>query len=209
MTKIFKNKISVLFVFPLIILLSIGCQKINEQAPFFDGFYLNYSEVFGDPNNSEDIIWTRVIEYRFKKLEDGNFHISQEVSTHEGKILEKKVEPTTFPMVGDDLSIDNKGIVLKGGDLINFINEHPSYLWLPFDKRKKGTAVIENILKVQKRMRWEDWDVLLVKGILGNHFYYEMKTGILVGTENLNGKLRMKLVDSNQEKLKGLIHKKP
>ncbi len=206
--KFFKEYLFIIFVFLFISLLILGCQKRNEEALFFDGLYLKYQEVFGNPETPERTIWTRDIEYRFKELENGNYHISQKVNTKRGKRLNKKIEPTSYPQVGEDLTIDKKGIVLKGGDgFMNFINEFPSYLWLPSDKRKKGAVVIEAIREVEDKTRWEGREVWPAKGMIGDVHYYDVNTGVLVGVESLNGNLKMKLVDTNHETLKTSLFK--
>lgn len=207
-TKSFNRKMVIVFVFLSISLLFLGCQKKNEQAPFFDELYLEYYEVFGKPQNSEDPIWTREIEYRFKKLGNGSFHISQKVNTQRGEKLEKTVEPTPYPQVGEDLTIDQKGIVLKDGDnFMNFINGYPAYLWLPPDKRKKGVEIIKGVRIVGDKTESEGREVMSVNGLLGDIHYYDVETGILVGVENLNGKLKMILVDTNHETLKTFLTK--
>jgi hypothetical protein len=182
-----------------------GCTKYKEEPPFFDGLYLKYYEVFSKSEKPEDIIWTREIEYRFEKLKNGDFHISQMVNTQRGKRLDKKLDPPPYPQVGDDLTIDKNGIVLKGGDNFNFPEGYPSYLWLPSDKREKGAEMIKMIWKVEEKRKWEGIEVLPVKGMLGNIRYYDVATGILVGTENINGKLKMILVDTNHAGLKAVL----
>ena len=121
--------------------------------------------------------------------------------------MDKKLPIPPYPQVGDDLTIDERGIVLRGGDQMNFAVGYPSYLWLPHDKRKKGAEVIEVIRKVEEKTRWEGWEVQPVKGMLGDMHYYDANTGILVGVENLKGKLKMTLVDTNLETLKVALTK--
>ncbi len=193
--------ISIPFIF-------LHCTKYKEEAPFFDGLYLKYYEVFAKSQNPEDIIWTRDIVYRFKQTEDGNFHISQKVHTQKGKRWKLELELIPYPQVGDDLTIDKKGIVLKGGDgFMNFINGYPSSLWLPSDKRKEGDEVIEAIRKVEEKTRWKGWEVLPVKGMLGDRRYYDVNTGILVGVEYIKG-LKTALIDTNLKVLKATLPKR-
>ncbi len=208
-TKSFNRKTVIVFAFFSISLLVLGCQKKNEQAPFFDGLYLRYYEVFAKSQSPENIIWTRKIEYRFKQLEDGSFHVSQEINTKRGKKLKKDIEPTLYPQAGEDLTIDKKGIVLKGGDgFINFIEGFPSSLWLPFDKRKEGTEVIDKVRKVGEKITWDGREAWPVKGIIGDIHYYDVNTGFLIGVENISGKLKMTLVDTNLEALKATLSEK-
>lgn len=183
----------------------LHCTRYKEPAPFFDGLYLKYHEVFGKSENPEDIIWTRDIEYRFRQLEGSNFHISQVVDTKRDKNLDVKIEPTPYPQVGADLTIDQQGNVLKGGNNFYFVNGYPVYLWLPPDKRKVGTEVITAIRKVEEKTKWKGRDVWPVKGMLGDTYYYDLNTGFLIGAENLKGKLKMTLTDTNFEKMKSIL----
>ena len=186
-------------------LLFLNCTKYEEEAPFFDGLYLKYYEVFSNSEESKDIIWTREIEYRFKQLESENFNISQIVNTKRGKRLDKKLETPSFPQVGNDLIIDGKGIVLKSEVNFNFPEGMLSYLWLPSDKRKEGPEMIKMIRKVEERTRWEGLEVWPVKGILGDMHYYDADTGYLVGSENISGKLKMRIIDTNYAELKAIL----
>ena len=183
-----------------------GCHKNSKPAPFFDGLYLKYHEVFGK-QESGDIIWIREIEYRFLEMEDGSFYVSQTVNTQRGNKLDKKIEPFPYPQAGDDLTVDQRGIVMKGGDSFNFPEGLLSYLWLPPDKRKKGAEMIQVIKTVEEKMEWEGFDVLAVKGLAGDVHYYDVNTGLLVGMENFSGKLKMVLTDTNHTELKAALTK--
>jgi hypothetical protein len=204
--KGFKKAMS-LFLIVFFSLFFIHCTKYNEPVPFFDGLFLKYHEIFGNSKNTEKIIWIRDIEYRFKELENGNFRIIQKVETQRGKVLDKRIEPVPYPIVGEDLTIDNKGIILKGGDNFNFPNGYPSYLWLPPDKREEGAEIMKVVWKVEKQMKWKSWNVLLVIGMLKDKRFYDTNTGFLMGTENISGKLKMILVDTNMNTLKTILSK--
>lgn len=182
-------------------LVLLQCTKVTEQAPFFDGLYLKYHETFGDSEKPDGLIWSREIEYKFKKTKKGDFQIYQVVTTQRIKKLNKKIEPVPYPLIGDDLTIDQKGKVLKGGNNLDFVNDYTSSLWLPFDKRKIGAEVIEKISKVGQEIKWAGQDVWPVKGLLGDVHYYDLKTGFLVGAENFKGKLKMVLIDTNLNEL--------
>ena len=141
MTAIKEKGRLLLAIFLIFIVLS--CTKQKEEGPFYDGLYLKYNETFSKSEKPEDTIWEREIIYRFKHVESGEFHIAEIVTSKMGKWLDNKIETIPFPEVGDDLTINNQGTVLKGGNSFNFMNEYPSYLWLPADKRKKGVEIIK------------------------------------------------------------------
>ncbi|MEN8263007.1 MAG: hypothetical protein ABFR82_06050 [Nitrospirota bacterium] len=163
---------------------------------------MKYIEIYSKSEMPEDIIWEREIVYGFKQLGVEGFHITQTVNTRMGKRLDGKIKPLPYPQVGDDLTIDKKGIVLKDGDNFNFPEGHPSYLWLPADKRKMNDEPIKAIRKVGAIKKWEGLEVFPVHGLLGDMYYYDVHTGILVGAENINGKLKMLLIDTNYAGLK-------
>jgi len=187
---------------------TLGCQQSNEPAPFFDGFYLKYGEVLAKSPKPEDVIWTREICYIFEKLEDGNFHVKQEVHTRRGERLQQGLEPIPYPQVGDDLTIDKSGIVLKGGDGMNFIDGYPSYLWLPPNKRKKGADLfkVKVAWRVEEKKKWEKWEVWPVRMLTQDDMrYYDVNTGFLVGEEHMGGKWKTTLQDTNLDVLKAAI----
>lgn len=192
----------ILFIILFFNLLVLGCQERSESAPFFDGLHLKYYEVFGNTQNPEEVFWTRDIDYRFKHLEDGNYHVSQKVITQREKKLRENIEPTPYPQVGKDLTLDRKGIVLKGGDTVNFIKGYPSYLWLPLNKRKKGAEILEGIREIEGKIEWEKREVWSAKGVSGDKYYYDVETGILIGSEFLPDKIKMILTDTNLSALK-------
>ena len=185
----------------------LQCTKHEAEPPFFDGLYLKYHEVFGNEQEYEHIRWTRDIVYRFKQAEDGNFHISQRIDTQKGKGWKLKIEPMPYPEAGEDLTVDKKGIVLRGGDNFNFPNGYPSYLWLPSSKRRNGAVVIEIIRRVGEKTIWKGCEVWPVTGALGDTHYYDVNTGILVGAESIRGRLKLTLVDTNLEALKEVLPK--
>jgi len=187
------------------VVMLLSCVRQEDPVPFSDGLYLKYHEVFSNSERPDDVFWTRDIEYKFKKLDDGTFHVLQEVSTQKGKRIDGKLEPVPYPDVGDDLTIDKKGTVLKGGNNFNFMDGYLSYLWLPHDKRQKGDMVINVIRKAEEKRKWGQWVAVPVKGLIGDMLYYDADTGFLVGLENVQGKLRMSLVATNHKRLKGTL----
>jgi hypothetical protein len=204
------KKAVIVFVFIILAgcLSTIGCQQSSEPAPFFGGFYLTYGEVLAKSPKPEDVIWTREIRYAFEKLEDGSFYVKQEVRTRRGEGLKQGLEPIPYPQVGDDLTIDKFGIVLKGGDGMNFIDGYLSYLWLPPDKRKKGADLfkVKIMWRVEGKMSWEGWEVWPVRMLTQDDIrYYDVNTGFLVGEEHMGGKWKMTLQDTNLEVLKDAI----
>lgn len=187
---------------------TLACQQSDEPAPFFDGLYLKYGEVLAKSPKPEDVIWNREIRYIFEKLEDGNFHVTQEVHTRRGKRLEQELEPIPYPQVGDDLTIDKSGVVLKGGDGMNFIEGYLSYLWLPPDKRKKGADLfkVKVAWRVEEKKQWESCEVWSVRTLTQDDIrYYDVNTGFLVGEEHMGGRWKMILQDTNLDVLKAAI----
>jgi hypothetical protein len=189
----------------------LGCQQSSEPAPFFDGLYLTYGEVLAKSPKPEDVIWTREIRYTFNKIEDGNFYVKQEVHTRRGKRLKQELEPTSYPQVGNDLFIDKFGIVLKGGDGMNFVDGYLSYLWLPPDKRKKRADLfkLKVAWRVEEKKKWEGWEVWPVRMLTQDDMrYYDVNTGFLVGEEHMGGRWETTLLDTNIDVLKAAIASK-
>jgi len=199
----FRNASIIIPIFLLLFL--TGCVKENDEAPFFDGFYLKYTEVFGASKKTENNFWTREITYKFTKDNDGNFQISENVQTQRGQRLDKDISPTPYPKVNGNILLNKNGIVIGGGDSRYFINGQPSYLWLPPEKRDRGAKLMDGLAEVRDITQWKKWEVLRVDGLLGDITYYDVNTGILIGNEQLNGKVTMVLEDSNLSALKSRL----
>jgi hypothetical protein len=186
-----------------------GCQQRNQVAPFFDGMYLSYEEISGKSSKPKDILWIREIHYRFQQRENGTFKIFQKIHTERGQGLNEDTALVAYPEVGDELMVDGQGTVLQGGDGINFIDGYPLYLWLPPKYRKEGAEVIPIARKVKDKTEWKGWEVWPV--VFGDMsikaLYYDNETGILAGAESLNGKIKMKLKDTNLKELKATVSK--
>jgi len=195
-----KDFITILIGLSVVVVLGHGCRRAIEPAPFFDGLSLTYIEIFENSPKPEDRISTREIRYEFHQIQEGAFKVTEEVQTRRGP-AHPKVE-LIAPEVGQDLTIDSDGIVLRGGDGMNFINGFPSYIWLHPKYRRNGKTVIPIIRNVRDQLSWEGWQVwAVVFGDMDFPLYYDIKTGFLVGREAANGKLRMRLKATN---LKGL-----
>jgi len=206
-----STKILALCLCTSLFLIFLSCSKNKEPAPFFDGLFLTYQEVFGSSEKGEDIFWTRKITYHFKQMKDNTFKISEDVKTQRGKRLKKGIKPVPYPGIGTDVIVDERGIVVKGAASVNFFIEgYPSYLWLPYAKRKTGEVIIKVVSKVGKRTRWRGWEVWPVSfGDSKLHVdYYDADTGILVGKQTNEGKVFTMLVDTNLKELKAALHKR-
>jgi hypothetical protein len=190
-----------------IILLASGCNKQKEPAPFFDGLYFKYYEEFFSSDTQKDTVWTREILYRFKQVDNGNYHVTQEVNTRRSKKMHEELEPVQYPKVGKDLIIDKNGVVIKGGNNFNFANGLLSYLWLPPEKRNEHTDEKGIPQEVEEKRTWEKWTVIPVRRLVTDTHYYDTGSGFLVGSENIGKKLRMILVDTNYSALKATISK--
>jgi hypothetical protein len=188
---------------------TFGCQQINEPAPFFDGLYFVYEEVMGKTTNPEDTMWTHTIRYRFEERVDGTFKISQEVHTKRGPRMKKSAIQIPFPQVGGDLAVDKTGIVLTGGDMMNFLNGYPSFLWLSPKYQKKGAKMFPILFETQEKIEWKGHEVWPRGWGPDQTLYYDIETGLLVGKEALDGKMRMVLVETNHAALKKALPGKP
>jgi hypothetical protein len=200
-------KKSVIIYCLLSIIVLASCTKYKKPAPFFDGLYFKYYEEFFSSDTQKDTVWTREIEYRFKQVDNGNYHVTQEVNTRRSKKMHEKLKLVQYPKVGKDLTIDKNGVVIKGGNNFNFANGFLSYLWLPPEKRNEHTDKKRIPQEVEEKRKWEKWTVIPVRRIVTDTHYYDAGSGFLVGSENIGGKLKMMLIDTNQRVLKATISK--
>ena len=206
-----KNKISEIkilgfwrLLFPLMVLWVLlgACQQNRGENELREGLYLKYQEIVRKAPDSESVIWSRAIDYQFHGTANEELEIIQTIQTLVKKELKQGVQILNYPQPGDDLSIDSRGVVIKGGDNINFIDGYPSYLWLPPKYRKEGASVFPVLMKVGEKKGWNGLDVwpVIVAGkpeIQVN--YYEAETGILIGIEKLKGKIKLRLVETNHK----------
>jgi hypothetical protein len=186
------------------IIFVLGCEKAIEPSPFFNDLELTYLEEFRKSPKEEDHLWTREIHYKFQKDQYGAFKVLEKIRTGKELGLDNKREPILYPRPKENLTIGPQGIVLEGGAGLNFPDGAPSYLWLPPKYRAKGKDVIPIVRRVQDKTVWEQWEVWPVvfgDSSISSH-YYDVGTGILVGAEPANGKLKMVLTKTNLEGLK-------
>ncbi len=140
-----------------------GCGG-KEPNAIFDGLYLEYSL---GPKSS--------CRLSFRKLE--------------GKLFLMKVEPEDCMvrpdgMKGGEMKVtaslkSEEGKHLNWGELTN--------IWLPPDKRVRGKHTIPGgYMDVTAVKKWNEWDAAIVHGKIGlleGKWYYDVKTGFLVGYE--------------------------
>lgn len=153
--KRLNRTILILLISVCLTLVLWQCSKYKEEAPFFDGLFLEYR--YGG---------LRTI-YNVQVLEDHKFRI---VETEKSRIMPDRVQ---------ELYVDTHGRFYKSskkGDSGAF-----SPIWLPVHEMKIGET-FDGDNAVVKKDKWKIWDVLVIKNPLYNaEGYYDLNTGYLVG----------------------------
>jgi len=159
----------------------LGCAKDKGPAFVFDGLYLEYTVGEDDTCRLE-----------FTKVGDDLFLMKRDPE-------DCGVKPDG--MAGGEMRVTGRlesedGKRLNWGEYIN--------LWIPPDVRKVGTHTIyggrEEVIAVEQ---WQDWQVAIVHGkiaLLEGKWYYDVKTGFLVGFERTfagESHLILHLTDTN------------
>ncbi|HDH00698.1 MAG TPA: hypothetical protein ENG80_02675 [Nitrospirae bacterium] len=161
MMRLRKNLILLIVVsLPLFLM---ACNKYKEEAPFFDGLFLEYSSS-GIP-----------VTYEVSVTDNNEFKITE---TKKHKVFDDEIEL---------YHVDAQGIVVKGS-----WKESEGYfspIWIPINEMEVGDTFKYNggdKYKIVKKDRWKKWNVLVIKGMtLGEERYFDLNTGFWVG---LHGK---------------------
>ncbi len=154
--KDFKSSMF-LFLIVYFSLIFLHCTKYKELTPFFDGLFLEYE--YG--SRLKLIYNVNVLESnKFKILKKDTFY-----KTYRGKT---EILVDAYGRVYESSSKRYKGKF--------------SPIWIPVHEMEIGdTFDGRNI--VERKAKWEKWDVLVVKDIpTGAEDYYELNTGYLVGS---------------------------
>jgi hypothetical protein len=155
-------------------LLLIQCSKDKEEAPFFDGLYL---------------------EYKLGNKGKKTYNVS--ISNKKGF---KVIEIEQWPIFDDEVeeySVDLYGKVYSSGA---YKGEF-SPIWIPVNKMKVGNTFDGGFL-VSRLDNWKRWEVMVVKAPIGRtEIYHDLTTGFLVGmvTTSVSGTTKTVLVDTNAD----------
>jgi hypothetical protein len=161
LTPLVKGQKTALIILFSSVLLPIGVEireryRFAETPPFFDKLFLEYKF------NAESYLTT----YQVEALARGRFRI---------------IETEKRGVLGDDVEeffVDAYGKVYESS--FKSYEGHFSPIWLPVHQMKIGD-VFEGLL-VDRKDRWKNWDVLIIKHKLAQaEEYYELNTGFFVG----------------------------
>ncbi len=174
--KAFMKKIAFFMLSIILLSIMINCSNDNEISPFFDGLVLEYAGN-GKP----------YLTYLVSALEDNKYKILRKdrlYTTKRGEV---------------ELFVDSYGKVYKSRKKRYLDRFSP--IWIPVHKMKIGDTFDERNY-VERRDRWESWEVLVVKDTpTGAESYYDISTGYWVGgVGNTSiGSSKIVLINTNAE----------
>ena len=165
-----------------------ACSFSGDQAPLEDGLYLTYD--FGGS----------ITRVRFEKIDSSRFRAT--VAFGDPGDDTGYHPPAAKPVVVDRKLKAEDGTTFEVGDL--------GPIWIPPSSVKKGGYAHGDTIQTVKH--WKNWDVGVVKasiggGALRGEWYYEKKTGFLVGgnrssvMDDTDGGTDFVLTDTNLEGL--------
>jgi len=166
------SKSTLLVIFFLFVFFNVECQKKGEIAPFSDGLYFKY-KVIVDIGSSGEII------YRIKEM-NTEYEIIVEYSL--------TLLPETMKHIVDIWGfIKESTEIKKHAKKIKKLKEFKGrriVIWISPKELQIGNKFKTSLgdLQVKEKRTWENWDVWVLKGNLGVEFYYDIKTGFLVGS---------------------------
>jgi hypothetical protein len=155
--KMLKNGVIILFLVTLPVLLLSCSDGYKEQAPFFDGLYLEYS--LGGISTI----------YNVKVIDKNRFKITE---TQKWTALGDEVEEYFVDAYGKVYKSSSKDY--KGGF---------SPIWIPADLMQIGDTFDEGY-QVARKDKWQKWNVVVVRSpfpVGETELYYESNTGFFVG----------------------------
>jgi hypothetical protein len=154
--KVKKCGFTILLGILLLLILS-QCSKYKEEAPFFDGLYL---------------------EYKLGRKGKKTYNVS--ISENKGF---KIIETEKYPNLNDEVEeylVDNYGKVYKSSS--GGYKGYFSPIWIPANEMKAGDTFGDG-LTVSRVDKWKKWEVLVVKVPIGKiEVFYEINSGFWVGT---------------------------
>jgi hypothetical protein len=163
------KKSVIIYCLLCIILLTSGCTKYKEPAPFFDGLFLEYN--YGG----------MTVIYNVHDIEDRNF-----------KIVKTKIRRGRNKTI--DIFTDAYGKVYESS--FKDYEGKFSLIWIPVNKMDIGDT-FDDGYKVIRKDKWKKWEVLVVKNPYFNEEqYFELNTGYLVGVK---GSIEVNLVKTNAD----------
>ncbi len=154
--KRFKESLFLLLIISLPLIL-LHCTKYKEEAPFFEGLFLEYDWGGG----------TRE-KYNVHVIDNNRFKITET----------RKREPLSDDV--EEFLVDAYGKVYKSS--YRPYKGKFSPIWIPAHKMEIGDTFDGRKL-VERKDKWEKWEVLVVKDTpTGGESYFELNTGYLVGS---------------------------
>lgn len=137
------------------------CTKYKEEAPFFDGLFLEYK------------LRLRTV-YEVDVLDNKNYKIT---------IIEKD---KSFGKKTKELFVDTYGKIYK-----SYIKDSEgdfSPIWIPIHEMDIGSKYNDGFTVIRKD-KWKKWDVFVVQNPdIDEEQYFEINTGYLVGVKGHLGK---------------------
>jgi len=164
-----RNLLVILFI---VLSTNLGCQKKGGLAPFFDELYFKYKDIVSSGSSSERI-------YRIKELHDGY------------EVIEKDLSPI-LPRTEKHI-VDLWGFIKQSTRIRETSQKTKKHykhkgkricIWIPAEELQVGNKFETSLgnCQVEEKRSWENRDVWVLKGDLGVEFYYDIKTGFLVGS---------------------------
>lgn len=151
-----RFKKGLILLFGIYLLSILSCTKYEEEAPFFDGLFLEYR-----------LGGLRTI-YNIHVLANHKFKI---IETQKARVLSDDVE---------ELYVDAYGRVYKSS--FKPYKGKFSPIWIPVHKMEIGDT-FDSGYTVARKEKWEKWEVLVIKDpVVREERYFDLNTGFWVGS---------------------------
>lgn len=168
------NKTLIVLLLIILNLTVFYCTKYKEEAPFFDGLYLEYKI------KNKKIIFTVYMQ------DNGNYKI---VEIEKSKVFGDKVK---------EMFVDAYGRVYQSS--FKDYEGKFSPIWIPVHKMEIGDTFDEGY-KIIRNDKWKNWNTIVVKTPdINEEQYFEVNTGYFVGAKGRAGiSYEVVLIDTNAD----------
>jgi len=186
-----RNLLVILFI---VLSTNLGCQKRGDLAPFFDGLYFKYNNIL-NTGNTYTIYTIKKVDSEYNVIEERLTPVFPETINHIVDLYGFIKKSTKIK----ETSKETKDLKFNKGRRIAF--------WIPpkelqINKRFSTSLSGRSTCRVIEKKSWNKWSVLVSEDEVGAEFYYDIKTGFLVGCHvsiPLVGSRKTILIETNAD----------
>lgn len=152
------------------LMVQTSCNRQDEITPLKDGLYLEYEFLMSGPIGREEF----ALLVKFARNDRNHYRVNITGVGSGAERLQLQTEGKSDMMV-DEFFKTNRG---------NYLEVAVGQLWLPRSRRRIGAKIREG--RIREIRNWQKWEVAVLHAGIASanmNWYYERRTGLLVGAE--------------------------